>query len=159
MKLFSLILQNPLRYQPEMANNSITFQSDGFDFALDKAQSVNSWLLSAIVEEGFEPGDLSYVFMGDAALLRINQEYLNHDTYTDIITFDYSEDKTVSGEIYISIERVRDNALKYSENSLKELHRVMIHGILHLCGYTDKDADSKAEMTGKEDYYLSLRTF
>ena len=142
-----------------MASNSISFQSDGFDFSLDKAESVQNWLLAAIAGEGFEPGDVSYVFVGDAALLKINQEYLNHDTYTDIITFDYTEDKTLSGEIYISIERVRDNALKFSENSITELHRVMIHGILHLCGYTDKDADSKAEMTGREDYYLSLRTF
>lgn len=142
-----------------MASNAITFQTDGFNFALEQAEPVKQWLLSAIIEEGFDPGDLAYVFVGDAALLKINQEYLKHDTYTDIITFDYTEDKVISGEIYISIERVRDNALKFSENSITELHRVMIHGILHLCGYGDKDEDSKAEMRGREDYYLSLRTF
>lgn len=142
-----------------MADNLISFQSDSIDFDLDQKDAVKQWLHHAVVAEGFDAGDLSFVFTSDESLLEINQKYLNHDTLTDIITFDYSEDKTLSGEIYISIERVRDNALKYSVNSTLELHRVMIHGILHLCGYSDKESDAKAIMTGKEDYYLSLRSF
>lgn len=142
-----------------MANNLISFQSDSIDFDLDQKDSVKKWLQDAVAAEGFDAGDLAFVFTSDDSLLEINQKYLSHDTYTDIITFDYSEDKTLSGEIYISIERVRDNALRYSVNSTLELHRVMIHGILHLCGYSDKESDTKAVMTGKEDYYLSLRTF
>ncbi|NEN22126.1 rRNA maturation RNase YbeY [Cryomorpha ignava] len=142
-----------------MAENLISFQSDSIDFDLDKKDTIREWLRETVVAEGFDPGEIAFVFTGDESLLEINQKYLNHDTYTDIITFDYSEDETISGEIYISIERVRDNALKYAVNSTKELHRVMIHGILHLCGYSDKESDAKATMTGKEDYYLSLRTF
>jgi|SRR5690554_463517 len=142
-----------------MADNLISFQADSIDFDLDQKDAVRQWLLQAIVTEGFDVGEIAYVFTSDKSLLEINQKYLNHDTYTDIISFDYTEGKTISGEIYISLERVRDNALKYSVNSIKELHRVMIHGILHLCGYSDKDSDLKAVMTGREDYYLSLRTF
>lgn len=142
-----------------MAENPISFHADGIDFDLNQKDAVRNWLLNAIDNEGFEAGELAFVFTGDESLLEINQKYLNHDTYTDIITFDYSEDKTVSGEIYISLERVRDNALTYSVDSTIELHRVMIHGVLHLCGYSDKDSDLKAIMTSKEDYYLSLRTF
>lgn len=142
-----------------MAYNLISFQSDSIDFDLDQKDAVKKWIHNAIIAEGFNSDDLAFVFTSDDSLLEINQKYLNHDTYTDIITFDYSEGKTISGEIYISIERVRDNALKYSVNSTQELHRVLIHGILHLCGYSDKESDAKAAMTGKEDYYLSLRTF
>lgn len=142
-----------------MADNLISFQSDSIDFDLDQKDAVRQWLFDTIAAEGLDAGEISFVFTSDESLLEINQKYLNHDTYTDIISFDYSDGKTVSGEIYISIERVRDNALKYSVNSIKELHRVMIHGILHLCGYTDKTSDNKVKMTGKEDYYLSLRSF
>lgn len=142
-----------------MADDLISFQTDGIDFDLDQKDAVRQWLLQVIVAESFEAGEIAYVFTSDDSLLKINQKYLNHDTYTDIISFDYSEDQSVSGEIYISIERVRDNALKYSVDSIKELHRVMVHGILHLCGFSDKESDSKDIMTGKEDYYLSLRSF
>ena len=142
-----------------MADQIISFQSDGLDFELLDKESVEKWLQNTIVAEGFEVGEIAYVFTSDESLLEINQKYLNHNTYTDIITFDYSEGKIVSGEIYVSIERVRDNALTYSVNSIQELHRVMIHGILHLCGYTDKESDAKATMTSQEDFYLSLRTF
>lgn len=142
-----------------MGEELISFLSDSIDFELDRKDAVRNWLIKAIANEGFQNGEIAYVFTSDESLLEINQKYLNHDTYTDIITFDYSEKQIISGEVYISIERVRDNALKYSVDSVKELHRVMIHGILHLCGYSDKDPDNKAIMTGREDYYLSLRTF
>jgi len=142
-----------------MYQGNFSFHAADLDFKLENPIEVQAWLEKCIVNEGFIPGDISFVFTSDESLLEMNQKYLNHDSYTDVIGFDYSEDKTVSGDIYISIERVRDNALKYSANSLDELHRVMLHGILHFCGYTDKDTDDKAVMTGREDYCLSLRAF
>ena len=95
----------------------------------------------------------------DGRLRNSNKQFLKHDTLTDIITFDYTEGKTVSGEVYISTDRVKDNAKLFGVSFKNELHRVMIHGILHLCGHKDKTTSSKKEMTGKENYYLSLRGF
>jgi rRNA maturation RNase YbeY len=117
------------------------------------------WLLSAIVDFGKEPGRIDVVFCSDAYLLEINRAHLQHDTYTDIITFDYCESNQVSGEIYISTDRVRENASIYGIALRDELDRVLVHGILHLLGYTDKTKAQKAKMTATEDYYLSLRTF
>ena len=142
-----------------MSKSNFSFTAADLDFELDNQDEVQAWLEKCVINEGLEPGDISYVFTGDESLLEMNQKYLNHDTYTDVIGFDYSEDKTVSGDIYISIERVRDNALQYAVHSRDELHRVMIHGLLHFCGYTDNDQDDKAVMTGREDYCLSLRAF
>jgi probable rRNA maturation factor len=102
-------------------------------------------------------GDLTYVFCSDEYLLSLNQKFLNHNTLTDIITFDYSEAKTLSGEIYISIERVAENAEKFKVAFEDELHRVMIHGVLHLAGYKDKRPAEKALMRKKEEASLSLR--
>jgi len=104
--------------------------------------------------------ELNYIFCSDAYLLQINQQYLNHDTYTDIITFDNSEtEKVITGDIFISIERIRENAAKYNITEADELHRVIIHGALHLLGYKDKTAVTKQKMTEKEDFYLSRRGF
>jgi rRNA maturation RNase YbeY len=103
---------------------------------------------------------LSFVFCSDAYLLEINKQYLNHDTFTDIVTFDSSEDEDViAGDIFISVERIRENASKFSVSEKDELNRVIIHGVLHLCGYYDKKKEDKALMTEKEDYYLSTRAF
>jgi rRNA maturation RNase YbeY len=104
-------------------------------------------------------GSLNYIFCTDNYLLQINNDYLKHNTLTDIITFDYTEGKMVSGEVFISVERVRENAALFSGSFKDELHRVMIHGILHLCGHKDKTPSAKKEMTAQEDYYLSLRSF
>ena len=100
---------------------------------------------------------INFIFCDDAYLLEMNQEYLKHDTFTDIITFDYGSSEAVSGDIFISVDRIRENAAKLQQNALDELHRVMIHGILHLIGYKDKSPADKAQMTSKEDKYLSLR--
>lgn len=99
-------------------------------------------------------GTLNYIFCNDAHLLQINREYLKHDTYTDIITFDYSEKKIISGDIFISIERVTENAEKFKQPFEIELQRVMVHGILHLIGYNDKSSQEKETMRAKEDFYL-----
>ena len=142
-----------------MSQSNFSFHAEDLDFELENQDDVRAWLEKCVLDEGLNPGEISYVFTGDESLLEMNQKYLNHDTYTDVIGFDYSEGKTISGDIYISIERVRDNALKYSVNSRDELHRVMIHGLLHFCGYSDDNPDDKAVMTGRENYCLSLRAF
>lgn len=116
------------------------------------------WVKETIASEGFKTGEISVVLCSDAYLLEINKQYLQHDTYTDIVTFDSSErDDTIAGDIFISIDRIRENALKFGVAERDELHRVIIHGILHLCGYGDKKAAEKARMTEREDFYLARR--
>jgi rRNA maturation RNase YbeY len=100
--------------------------------------------------------ELNYIFCNDDYLLEINRKYLNHDTLTDIITFNYNTDKHIHGEIYISLERVKENATQLSENFERELKRVIIHGVLHLIGYDDKNKEDKAKMRELEDYCLTL---
>ena len=113
------------------------------------------WITAVIQEENFVEGDINYIFMNDEMLLELNKKFLDHDTYTDIITFDLSEkENVVSGEIYISTDRVIENAAKYNVIYPEEMHRVLIHGILHLCGYNDKSEEEKEEMRAKENYYL-----
>ena len=122
-------------------------------------QSVTAWLEFVLDEEDRELGEVSYIFCDDEYLYDINVKHLNHNTLTDIISFDYSLGKVVSGDIYISVERVLENAeergLKFSD----ELNRIMVHGLLHYIGYKDKSETDKKTMRAKEDYYLSLRTF
>jgi rRNA maturation RNase YbeY len=101
-------------------------------------------------------GEINYVFCSDLYLHKINLEHLNHDTYTDIITFNYCEEDIISGDIFISIDRVKENSITYHTNFQKELNRVMIHGILHLVGFDDKSESDKELMRSKEDFYLSL---
>ena len=108
------------------------------DFNLTNEKEITSWISSIISSEGFEEGELTYVFCDDKYLLSLNEEFLNHDTLTDIISFDYSLGKQIHGEIYISIERVIENASHFKVDFNDELHRVLIHGILHYCGYKDK---------------------
>lgn len=103
-----------------------------------------------------EIGEISIILLSDEELLKINIDYLQHDYYTDIITFDYSEGCKISGELYISVDRVKENAQKYGYRFEEELKRVIIHGILHLCGYKDKSKKEQHEMRKKEDYYLAL---
>jgi rRNA maturation RNase YbeY len=117
---------------------------------------VKKWISSACKKEGFKMDEVNYIFCNDSYLLKINQDFLNHDNFTDIITFDYSEGKVISGDIFISLERIKDNSKKFSASFSKELHRVMIHGVLHLMGYSDKTAKQKGIMRKKEDEYLSL---
>jgi len=129
------------------------------DFKLNSETEISKWIGDIISEEGFAEGDISYVFCDDDFLLNINQEFLNHDTLTDIISFDYSLGKQIHGEIYISVERVSENAKSFDSEFIDELHRVIIHGILHYCGYKDKTTGTAKEMRLKENEALSLRSF
>ncbi|MDD4193495.1 MAG: rRNA maturation RNase YbeY [Mangrovibacterium sp.] len=116
--------------------------------------NLRSWIKSAIKEENRKTGDLNFIFCSDEYLLRMNQQYLEHDFYTDIITFDYVAGLVISGDIFISVDRVKENAGVYRVRFEDELNRIMIHGVLHLLGYQDKEAEQKKIMTEKEDYYL-----
>lgn len=139
---------------------SISFFEEDISFKLKNKAHVRQWITDAIQNEGFKLKELTYIFCSDNYLLQINQQYLDHDTYTDIITFDNSEgNKIVTGDIFISIERIRENAAKFNVPETNELHRVIIHGVLHLLGYKDKSALDKQKMTEKEDFYLSRRAF
>lgn len=124
-------------------------------FVLDSENSVVNWLSEAISLEKHVLGDILYVFCNDEYLHRLNVDFLNHDTYTDVISFDYKVGKILHGEIYISLDRVKENAQDYSQSFNEELRRVMIHGILHYCGYNDKTSEDIACMREKEDEYLN----
>lgn len=119
-------------------------------------KGTESWLEKLIVAEGKKPGKISYILCDDAFLLKVNQDFLQHDFYTDIITFDYVKGKTISGDIFVSLQRVSENAELLSKDFEEELKRVLAHGVLHLCGYKDKTDEEKKEMRGKEDFYLSI---
>lgn len=135
-------------------NISFENKHPSLDVNIDNTTSL--WLLNTIHEEDFILGKLQYTFLNDEDLLSINIDFLNHDTYTDIITFDYNQDVYIIGEIYISLDRVADNAANNQIPFLDELHRILVHGLLHLLGYKDKSLKEKSIMTAKEDYYLSL---
>ncbi|GGD50112.1 rRNA maturation RNase YbeY [Muriicola marianensis] len=126
------------------------------EFVLKDPDKYTDWLIAVIKEEGFELGEISYVFTSDEELLEINKEYLDHDYYTDIITFDYTSAKVLSGDIFISTDRVKDNAGEYNVTFDEELRRVMIHGVLHLMGFNDKSEEEKKKMTFKEDSKLKM---
>ena len=136
----------------------ITFNYET-EFELTIKTKIASWISKSIANEAFNEGDINYIFCDDNYLLDINVKYLKHNELTDIISFDYSLGKILSGDIFISIDRVKENALKFETNLDHELQRVIIHGILHFCGYKDKTKEDKRLMRKKEDYYLSLRTF
>lgn len=139
---------------------AISFFEEDIKYTLKNKTAVRQWIKDAIISEGFKLSELNYIFCSDAYLLRINQEYLDHDTYTDIITFDNSEvEKTIVSDIFISVERIRENASKFNVPEATEMHRVMIHGALHLLGYKDKGAASKKLMTEMEDKYLAKISF
>ncbi|MCL6293447.1 rRNA maturation RNase YbeY [Jejuia spongiicola] len=124
------------------------------EFLLDNSNEVSAWISNVISDEGFKEGDINYVFCNDDYLHNINVEFLNHDTLTDIISFDYSVGKIIQGDIFISIERVKDNAADFKVSFQEELHRVIIHGILHYCGYKDKTNEDAKLMRQKENHYL-----
>ena len=138
----------------------ISFFEEDIHYNLKDKIKVKQWIKDTIAAEGYKLDELTYIFCSDAYLLQINQQYLNHDTYTDIITFDNSsEDKVITGDIFISIERIRENAAKFNQSVTDELHRVIIHGALHLLGYKDKTAIDSKNMTQMEDKYLDKRSF
>jgi probable rRNA maturation factor len=139
---------------------AIQFFEEDISYKLKNKKSVRQWITETIQAEGFNLNHLNYIFCSDDYLLKINQQYLDHDTFTDIITFDNSSEKgVIAGDIFISIERIRENAILFKSAETDELHRVLIHGTLHLLGYGDKSPASKKKMTLKEDFYLKKRGF
>ena len=136
----------------------ITFNSETH-FSLENEAKIASWVQHIIVSEGYTVGEVGYIFCNDSYLNNINKEFLNHDTLTDIISFDYCLGKQVNGEIYISIERVTDNAKLYQVSFENELSRVIIHGVLHFLGYSDKTPEEKKGMRLKENTCLKELNF
>ena len=126
------------------------------DFNIVNEDEFFIWIENVINSENKSLGEISYIFCDDEYLLEINKQYLNHDYYTDIISFDYTENEVVSGDIFISIDRVRENALDYGVSFDNELKRVVIHGILHFCGYKDKSQDEERMMRLKEEEKINL---
>jgi probable rRNA maturation factor len=135
---------------------SYSFSKENIKHRFLHKDLIINWLNKIIKSEKHKPGEISFIFCSDKYLLKMNRAYLKHDYYTDIITFDYCESNIVSGDIFISIDRVKDNAKQYKATFQAELYRVMAHGILHLCGYGDKTKAQIKVMQQKEDYYLSL---
>ena len=135
----------------------VEFFTEDIEFHLQSPAKLRNWVEKVIELENHIPGDINYIFTSDEYLLSVNLKYLNHNSYTDIITFDQSSDPlTIAGDIFISVQRVRSNSEHYQQSFEQELKRVMIHGILHLIGYKDKSLEEKAEMRKKEEAYLSL---
>ena len=126
------------------------------DFSLEDKIKIRRWINHITSVEGYELGEINYIFCDDNYLVKLNQKYLDHDTLTDILTFDFSEGKKLSGDVFISIERVQENANIFNTRPKDELHRVMIHGILHLCGYKDKSKDETKVMRIKENEALKI---
>jgi len=125
------------------------------DFNLNKKQKIKKWIKECILSEGFLVGDINFVFCNDKFLIKRNIQFLNHNSLTDIITFNNSEDKTLSADILISVERVKENSITFTNNFSEELNRAMIHGILHLIGYNDKTENQKEEIRKKENIYIN----
>jgi len=134
----------------------ISFHSET-NFEISNQSAVSDWLTAIISQENYNEGEVSIVFCDDAFLHNLNVEFLKHDTLTDVISFDYSIGNEIHGEIFISIERVRENALEFNQSFDTELSRVMAHGVLHYCGYKDKSKSDAALMRTKEDFYLQQR--
>ena len=126
-------------------------------FQIENPTVISSWLERVIDEEHKEVGEVNYIFCDDEYLHKMNVEFLDHDTLTDVISFDYTEGVVVSGDVYISTERVAENAIEFDVSFTDELHRVMVHGLLHYCGYKDKSDDDILTMRAKENYYLDKR--
>lgn len=138
--------------------SELNFFSQETNFRIRNIKLLKKWLLKTIATEKESLDNLSIIITSDEYLHQMNVEHLNHDTLTDVITFEYSEEgEPIQGDIFISIDRVKENAKQFKQRQLDELHRIIIHGTLHLLGYKDKCESDKEQMTKKEDYYLSLR--
>ncbi|MDP2040901.1 MAG: rRNA maturation RNase YbeY [Algoriphagus sp.] len=136
---------------------AVNFFSEEINFDLPQKLKRKAWLKKIAQSENFKLGELNYIFCSDEYLYQINVDYLNHHTYTDIITFDNSEEEeTIEGDIFISIDRVKDNATKHEENEESELSRVLSHGIFHLMGYKDKSKEQAELMRSKEAFAIKL---
>ena len=137
--------------------SAIKYYNDGSSFRLPNKRIITEWIRRTAQAEGYDAGDINYIFCSSEKLLEINRQFLGHDYLTDVITFDYSDlkdSKTVSGEVYIDTETVADNAAQYGITPLHEMHRVIIHGLLHLCGYKDKTPSAASRMRSKENTCL-----
>ena len=134
----------------------VLFHSDGVGYSISNPEKLNAWVIKCLSRFNKICGEINVIFCNDDYLLSINKTYLNHDYYTDIITFDYSKSESVSGDLYISVTRVKDNAKKLNLEFNDELYRVIVHGVLHLCGLKDKTKQEKEDMRAKEDEMLSL---
>ncbi|SOD95813.1 rRNA maturation RNase YbeY [Spirosoma fluviale] len=134
----------------------IRFFNEDVPYKLAQKQVIRQWLKQQAEAEGFSVGDLNYMFCSDEHVLQVNRDYLQHDYYTDIITFDMSEEEgKIEGDIFISVERVVDNASKLAVPAEQEMRRILAHGLLHLCGYGDKTDEEAAQMRLKEDEWIS----
>ncbi|MEH1007713.1 rRNA maturation RNase YbeY [Winogradskyella sp. ECml5-4] len=127
------------------------------EFIINDEANYSKWISETILEEDCREGEINYIFCSDDYLHKLNVDFLNHDTLTDVISFDYSVGKELHGEIYISVDRVKENALDFKVSLEEEMARVMIHGVLHYCGYKDKSEADEKLMRSKEDYYLAKR--
>ena len=133
---------------------AVRYFNDGVSFQPEGKRKISQWLKQVTARERKKTGHLNFIFVSEEIILDINKKYLHHHYYTDIITFDHSEGNVVSGDMYISVETVRTNAKKYCVDFRIEMLRVMVHGILHLCGYKDQTESDIQEMRDKEDQYL-----
>ena len=141
---------------PIISLSMVAFYFEDTDFKLRHKTRIKEWLRLVAESEVFTLGNISVILYSDNYILDINQKYLQHDYFTDIITFDYSEGGRISGDLFISVDSVRENSVEYGTEFEDELHRVIVHGILHLIGYDDHTEDEIKTMRSKEDYYLSL---
>ncbi|MCW5922710.1 MAG: rRNA maturation RNase YbeY [Saprospiraceae bacterium] len=149
-------MQFPEIDSPDISRQPIEFFFDDVVFNLPEEAALREWLMGIAQAEGKPIAEVNFIFCSDEQLRHINVEFLDHDYYTDIITFDFSDDEaTMRGEIYISSERVTDNAREHGVSFLQELCRVMAHGVLHIAGYGDKTPEQEAKMRAKENYYLN----
>lgn len=135
---------------------AIIYQSEDIKLPPIKRRVVTNWIKEVAALHTKKVGDISFIFCSDEKILEINNEYLKHDYYTDIITFDYTEDSTISGDIFISLDTVKSNSEQFSTDYIQELHRIIIHGILHLCGINDKGPGEREHMTECENKALEL---
>ncbi len=134
----------------------ISYQTDGVKMPDIKKKETTEWVKAVAANYGMRVGDIAYIFCSDEKILEVNQQYLQHDYFTDIITFDYTEGKRISGDLFISLDTVRTNAEQFEQPYERELHRVIIHGILHLCGLNDKGPGEREIMEEAENKALAM---
>ncbi len=135
--------------------SSIQFFFEDINPLKIKRKNIRNYIKSLVLNELYKTGDITVIFCSDEYLLQVNRQYLNHDYYTDIVTFNYVEDSVISGDLFISVDRVKENAETFQSEFVVELYRVVFHGVLHLVGYNDKTEEEQRQMRQKEDYYLS----
>lgn len=135
---------------------AISFQFEDANFEFSDPKKVENWIIKTIETEKCFTGNVTYIFCSDDYLLDVNRKYLNHDYFTDVITFDYAKNRKISGDIFISIDRITENAKIFNVSRENELLRVMIHGVLHLIGYDDQTDEQEEEIHKKEDFYLNI---